>query len=67
LDLEKLLEQAYDILESTPLESSKNEETTILESLKKKLEPLPNALKYKFLGTSYSLLVIIASDLVDAS
>jgi hypothetical protein len=67
MDLEKLLEQADDILESAPLESSENEETAILESLKKKLEPLPDALKYKFLGTLYSLLVIIASDLVDAS
>ena len=66
MDLEKLLEQANAILKSAPLESSENEETTVLESPKKELKLLPDALKYKFLGPTDSLLVIIASALIDA-
>ena len=44
LDLDKLLEQADAILESTPLVSSENGETTVLKPPKK------NTLKYKILG-----------------
>jgi hypothetical protein len=66
LDLDKLLEQADAILESTHQESSKTEETVAPEPPKKELKPLSDNLKYKFLGPAYSLPVIIASDLVDA-
>ena len=66
LDLDKLLEQADAILETTPLESSENEETAVPDPPKKDLKPLPDNLKYKFLGPAESLSVIIASDLVDA-
>jgi hypothetical protein len=65
--LDKLIEQADALLETTPLVSSEKEETVVPDPLKKKLKPLPDTLKYKFLGTSDSLLVIIALDLVDAS
>ena len=61
-----MLEQANAILETTPLESSEKEETIVPDPLKKELKPLPENLKYKFLGPAESLPVIIASDLVDA-
>ena len=66
LDLDKLLEQADANLETTPLESSEKEETVVPDPPKKELKSLPENLKYKFLGPAKSLLVIIASDLVDA-
>jgi hypothetical protein len=66
LDLDKLLEQADAILETTPLESSEKEEIAVSDPPKKELKPLPENLKYKFLGPAESLPVIIASDLVDA-
>jgi hypothetical protein len=64
--LDKLLEQADAMLETTPLVSSEKEETIVPNSPKKELKPLPGNLKYKFLGPAESLLVIIASYLVDA-
>jgi hypothetical protein len=66
LDLDKLLEQADAILESTSLVNSEKEETVVPEPLKKELEPLLDKLTYKFLGLVNSLPVIIAPDLVDA-
>jgi hypothetical protein len=66
LDLDKLLEQADAILETTPLESNEKEEIAVSDPPKKELKPLPKNLKYKFLGPAESLPVIIASDLVDA-
>jgi hypothetical protein len=42
------------------------EKEAILDSSQKELKPLPDSLKYKFLGPAESLLVIIASDLMDA-
>jgi hypothetical protein len=66
LDLDKLLEQADAILETTPLESSEKEEIAVSDPPKKELKPLPENLKYKFLGPAESLPVIIASDLADA-
>jgi hypothetical protein len=66
LDLDKLLEQADAMLETTPLVSSEKEETIVPDPPKKELKPLPKNLKYKFLGPTESLPVIIASDLVDA-
>ena len=66
LDLDKLLEQADAILEFSPLESSETEETTAPEPPQKELKPLPDNIKYKFLGLVDSLPVIIASDLVGA-
>ena len=66
LGLDKLLEQADVILETTLLESSEKEETVVPDSPKKELKPLLDNLKYKFLGPVESLPVIIASDLVDA-
>ena len=66
LDLDKLLEQADAILETTPLESSEKEETAVPDSPKKELKLLPENLKYKFLDPEDSLTVIIASDLMDA-
>jgi hypothetical protein len=53
-------------LETAPLVRNEKEETTVLDPLKKELKPLPNNLKYKFLGLAESLPVIIALDLVDA-
>ena len=50
LDLDKLLEQADAILETTPLESCEKEETVVPDPPKKELKPLPDNLKYKFLG-----------------
>jgi hypothetical protein len=41
-------------------------ETAIPEPPKKELKPLPDTLKYKFLGPKDSLPVIIVSDLDDA-
>jgi hypothetical protein len=46
--------------------SSEKEETIVPDPPKKELKPLPDILKYKFLGLVESLPVIIASDLVDA-
>jgi hypothetical protein len=64
LDLEKLMEQADALLETAHLVKNENEETTVPDSLTKELKPLPDSLKYKFLGPADSLPVIIASDLV---
>jgi hypothetical protein len=66
LDLEKLMEQADALLETAPLVSKEKEEITVPDSPKKELKPLPDSLKYKFLGPAESLPVIIASDLKDA-
>ena len=66
LNLDRLLEQADEILKTAPLVSSEKEETVVPDPPKKELKPLPDNLKYKFLGLAESLLVIIASDLVDA-
>jgi hypothetical protein len=66
LDLDKLMEQAEALLETAPLESKEKKETAIPDPLKKELKPLPDSLKYKFLGPAESLPVIIASDLIDA-
>jgi preprotein translocase subunit SecA len=66
LDLDKLMEQADALLETVPLVSEEKEETVVPDSPKKELKPLPDNLKYKFLGPAESLLVIIASDLIDA-
>jgi hypothetical protein len=66
LDLEKLMEQADALLEIAPLVIKEKEETAVPDSSKKELKPLPNSLKYKFLGPVDSLPVIIASDLIDA-
>jgi hypothetical protein len=64
--LDKLIEQADALLETTPLVSSEKEETVVPDPLKKELKPLPDNLKYKFLSPAESLPVIIASDLADA-
>jgi hypothetical protein len=66
LDLDKLMEQAEALLETAPLMSKEKKETVVPESPKKELKPLPDSLKYKFLGPTESLPVIIASDLIDA-
>ncbi|XP_059446610.1 uncharacterized protein LOC132178176 [Corylus avellana] len=66
LDLDKLLEQAYAILENTPLVSSEKREAIVPELPKNELKPLPDTFKNKFFGPADSLLVIIASDLVGA-
>jgi hypothetical protein len=63
LDLDVLLAQTNVVLEFAPLESKKEEEAAVLEPPKKELKPLPDNLKYKFLGPAETLLVIIASDL----
>jgi hypothetical protein len=63
LDLDELLEQANAILKFAPLESKEEEEATVPEPPKKELKPLPDNLKYKFLGPAETLPVIIASDL----
>jgi hypothetical protein len=63
LDLDALLEQANAILEFAPLVSKEEEEATVPEPPKKELKPLPDNLKYKFLGPAETLPVIIASDL----
>jgi hypothetical protein len=66
LDLDKLMEQADALFKTAPLVSEEKEETVVPDSLKKELKPLPDNLKYKFLGPAESLPVIIASDLIDA-
>jgi hypothetical protein len=53
-------------LETNPLVSSEKEETTVSDPPTNELKPLPDSLKYKFLGLANSLPVIIASDLIDA-
>jgi hypothetical protein len=65
-DLDKLMEQADALLETAPLVSEEKEETIVPDSSKKELKPLPDNLKYKFLGPAESLPMIIASDLIDA-
>jgi hypothetical protein len=60
------MEQADALLETAPLVSEEKEETVVPDSPKKELKPLPDNLKYKFLGPAESLPVIIASDLIDA-
>jgi hypothetical protein len=50
LDLDKLLEQANAMLETTPLVSREKEETIVPDPPNKELKPLPVNLKYKFLG-----------------
>jgi len=64
LDLYMLLDQTNAILEFAPLESNEKEEAAVPEPPKKELKPLPNNLKYKFLGLVETLPVIIASDLL---
>jgi hypothetical protein len=66
LDMDKLLEQADALLETTLLKNKEKKETVVPDSQKKELKPLPDNLKYKFLGPAESLPVIIASDLTDA-
>ena len=66
LDLDKMIEQATTIFETAPLVSNEKEETVVPNPPKKELKPLPGNPKYKFLGLAESLLVIIASDLMDA-
>ena len=66
LYLDKLIEWAYAILESALIERSENKEAVVLEPPKKELKPLPNTLKYKFLGPAEPLPVIIASNFVIA-
>jgi hypothetical protein len=63
LDLDMLLDQANAILEFAPLESNEKEEIAVPEPPKKELKPLPDNLKYKFLGPVETFPVIIASDL----
>jgi hypothetical protein len=65
LDLEKLMEQADALLETAPLMSSEKKEIEIPNTLMKELKPLPDSLKYKFLGPTDSLPMIIASNLID--
>jgi hypothetical protein len=48
------------------LQSKEKEETVVPNSPKKELKPLPDNLKYKFLGLANSLPMIIAFDLIDA-
>jgi hypothetical protein len=50
------MEQADALLETAPLVSSDKEETAVPDSPMKKLKPLPDSLKYKFLGPADSLL-----------
>jgi hypothetical protein len=66
LDMDKLMEQADALLETTLLENKEKKETVVPDSQKKELKPLPDNLKYKFLGPTEYLPVIIASDLTDA-
>jgi hypothetical protein len=66
LDLDKLMEHAEALLETAPLVSKENKKIVVPESPKKELKPLPESLKYKFLGQAKSLPVITASDLIDA-
>jgi len=64
--LDELLEQVDAILEFALLESKEKEEAAVLEPPKKELKPLPNNLKYKFLGPAKALPVIIAYNLLAA-
>jgi hypothetical protein len=66
LDLDKLMEQTEALLETAPLVSKDKEEKVVPDSPKKELKPLPDSLKYKFLGPAELLPLIIASDLIDA-
>jgi hypothetical protein len=66
LDLDKLIEQADALLETAPLVSSEKEETAVPDPPKKEPKPLPDNLKYKFLGLVESLPMIIALDLANA-
>jgi hypothetical protein len=66
LNLDMLLEQANAILEFAPLESKEKEEGAVPEPPKKELKPLPDNLKYTFLGPAETLPMIIASDLLAA-
>jgi hypothetical protein len=66
LDLDKLIDQADALLETAPMVSSEKEETAVPDPRTKELKPLPDSLKYKFLGPVDFLPVIIASDLIDA-
>jgi hypothetical protein len=50
-------------LEFAPLESNEKEEAAVPEPLKKELKPLPDNLKYKFIGPAKTFPVIKASDL----
>jgi hypothetical protein len=59
------MDQADVLLETAPLVSGEKEEIAMPNSPKKELKPLPDSLKYKFLGPADSLPVIIASDLID--
>lgn len=71
-----LLEQVDALLDSTPKMRIENEETTetsspnpsspVAEPFKLDLKPLPDTMKYRFLGPAKSLPVIIASNLGDA-
>jgi hypothetical protein len=63
LDLDELLEQANALLEFAPLVSKEEEEGIVPEPPKNELKPLPDNLKYKFLGPAETLPVIIASDI----
>jgi len=53
-------------LEFAHLESNKNEEAAVPEPPKKELKHLPDNLKYKFLGPTETLPLIIALDLLVA-
>ena len=66
MDLDKLIEHAYTLLETAPLMSSAKEEIAVPDPPKKELKLLPDNLKYKFLGPAESLAIIIASNLADA-
>jgi hypothetical protein len=44
------MEQADALLETAPLVSHEKEETTVPDPPTKELKPLPDSLKYKFLG-----------------
>jgi hypothetical protein len=66
LYLEKLMEQGNALLETAPLVSSEKEETVVPNPPTKELKPIPDSLKYKFLGPVDSFPVIIAFDLIDA-
>ena len=66
LNLDKLFEQADVILEIAPFVSNEKEKLAVLDPPKKELKPLKDNLKNKFLGPTDSLLVIIASALIDA-
>jgi hypothetical protein len=65
LDFEKLMEQADALLETTSLVSNEKEDTVVPDPSPKELKPSPDSLKYKFLGPTNSLLMIITSNLID--